>query len=96
MSQEEPSRKSDDVAKVETPAVDTAESENSSITTAALTPAEQPTAAAATTETVATTTPAAVDPKPAETTEARPQTATKLDCKKFFPSVGMTLTVPCE
>ncbi len=24
------------------------------------------------------------------------QAASKLDCKKFFPSVGMTLTVPCE
>jgi hypothetical protein len=89
------SKNSDDVAKVDTPAVDTADNENSSITTAALTPAEQPTVAA-TTEAVATTTPAAVDPKPAETTEAGPQTAKKLDCKKFFPSVGMTLTVPCE
>lgn len=24
------------------------------------------------------------------------QSVSKLDCKKFFPSVGMTLTVPCE
>lgn len=27
---------------------------------------------------------------------AKPQPSKKIDCKKFFPSVGMTLTVPCE
>ncbi len=89
------SRKSNDVAKVDTPPVDTADSENSSITTAALTPAEQETPVA-TTESVTTTPPAAVDPKPAEATADGQQTAKKLDCKKFFPSVGMTLSVPCE
>jgi len=25
-----------------------------------------------------------------------PKTTKNLDCKKFFPAVGMTLTVPCE
>ena len=25
-----------------------------------------------------------------------PETAKNVDCKKFFPTVGMTLTVPCE
>ena len=54
---------------------------------------------------------AAVDPEtvtPVEvkaetkTVEAKPavskpeKAASKLDCKKFFPSVGMTLSVPCE
>jgi len=36
------------------------------------------------------------DTKPAKG-EAKPEkTAGKLDCKKFFPSVGMTLSVRCE
>lgn len=26
----------------------------------------------------------------------KPKTTKNLDCKKFFPAVGMTLTVPCE
>jgi hypothetical protein len=38
--------------------------------------------------------------KPAKVAEAAVETgsttAKRLDCKKFFPSVGMTLTVPCE
>ncbi len=38
--------------------------------------------------------------KPAAVAEAAvassPQPPKKLDCKQFFPSVGMTLTVPCE
>ena len=45
-----------------------------------------------------TETPAAVeaDAKPSKD-EAKPEkTAGKLDCKKFFPSVGMTLSVSCE
>ena len=32
----------------------------------------------------------------AETKKSAPAVAQKLDCKKFFPSVGLTLTVPCE
>ena len=64
-----------------------ADSENSSITTAAL-------------ETVDTTasvadTDAPVEVK-ADATTKREKAASKLDCKKFFPSVGMTLSVPCE
>jgi hypothetical protein len=44
---------------------------------------------------------AATAPKPAKVAEvavevAEPQPSKRLDCKKFFPSVGMTLTVPCE
>jgi hypothetical protein len=40
-------------------------------------------------------------PKPAKVAEAavevaKPQPSKRIDCKKFFPSVGMTLTVPCE
>jgi hypothetical protein len=39
---------------------------------------------------------AEADAKPAKD-EAKPgKTAGKLDCKKFFPSVGMTLSVSCE
>jgi hypothetical protein len=38
-----------------------------------------------------------IDPvKTADTTKSEPAVAQKLDCKKFFPSVGLTLTVPCE
>lgn len=66
-----------------------ADSENSSITTAALdTASVEP-------ETV---TPVEVktDPTEAKTTSKPEKAASKLDCKKFFPSVGMTLSVPCE
>jgi hypothetical protein len=40
-------------------------------------------------------------PKPDKVAEAvveaaKPQPSKRLDCKKFFPSVGLTLTVPCE
>ena len=34
--------------------------------------------------------------KVAEEKKDKPAVAQKLDCKKFFPSVGLTLTVPCE
>jgi hypothetical protein len=73
------------------------ESENSSITTAA-----DPSLTAGP-EVPAPT--AAIEPgkveKTAETpvvpaTEGKQKTASKVDCKKFFPSVGLTLTVPCE
>ena len=33
--------------------------------------------------------------EPVKTAAAAP-TARQIDCKKFFPSVGLTLTVPCE
>jgi hypothetical protein len=57
--------------------------ENSSITTAAIDPIEE--------TTDETETGASVK------AESKPErSASKLDCKKFFPSVGMTLTVPCE
>jgi hypothetical protein len=70
-----------------------ADNENSSITSAALDPVEKTAAIEPEAET-----PIAVK---AETetakAEAKPAKAvSKLDCKKFFPSVGMTLTVPCE
>lgn len=40
----------------------------------------------------------AEDPAPvkAKTVETASQAPKSLDCKKFFPSVGMTLSVPCE
>jgi len=82
-----------EVAKTEeapkaTPVVEKVESENSSITTAALpAPEETPVEEIAPQETSE-----AVEAKPATEQE---ETA-KLDCKKFFPAVGMTLSVPCE
>jgi len=57
-----------------------AESENSSISTASIAPVEKETADDN------------AETKPADA----PKSATKVDCKKFFPSVGMTLTVPCD
>ncbi|WP_072372368.1 hypothetical protein [Hyphomicrobium sp. NDB2Meth4] len=66
-----------------------ADTENSSITTASL-EAGEPTADIDNTESIDVQIP---EPKPA----IKPgKQASKLDCKKFFPSVGMTLTVPCE
>ncbi len=67
-----------------------ADSENSSITTAAL-----DATAAVDSETV---TPVEVKAESAAAKPAvsKPEKAAKLDCKKFFPSVGMTLSVPCE
>jgi hypothetical protein len=39
----------------------------------------------------------AIEPvKTPETKKSEPAVAQKIDCKKFFPSVGLTLTVPCE
>ncbi len=73
--------KAEPEAKVETDN-EVTESENSSISTAAIAPVEEPT----TVEVETPKTQAADEPKSAK----------KLDCKKFFPSVGMTLTVPCE
>ncbi len=63
-----------------------ADNENSSITTAAFEPVK---------------TSAVAEPEEAggneAILEAKPgRTAGKLDCKKFFPSVGMTLSVRCE
>jgi len=69
-----------------------ADSENSSITTAAL-----DSTAAVDPETV---TPVEVKAESksvaAKPTVSKPEKAAKLDCKKFFPSAGMTLSVPCE
>jgi len=77
------------LAIAEVPAGALADTENSSIATASL-EVSGPTAAPEDAK--------AIDvpvrkPKPATVPE---KTASKLDCKKFFPSVGMTLTVPCE
>lgn len=93
------------VAKVEKPevvaalpvaeTVTIADNENSSITTAAVDPSLVTTPE--TPATTATVEPANGTPPEANATEAkREKSASKLDCKKFFPSVGMTLTVPCE
>jgi hypothetical protein len=76
------------------PVTEAVQSENSSIATT-------PATAAATAEEKATETKveapaksaeAEIEPNPA----ADAKTAGKLDCKKFFPSVGLTLSVPCE
>jgi hypothetical protein len=78
--------KGSDVAKIEDKpdAQDAAVNENSSISTAALPKGDE-----ARDEPVD----AAVD---ATATVDAPKAGKKVDCKKFFPSVGMTLTVPCE
>ncbi|MFA6140018.1 MAG: hypothetical protein WC684_04780 [Hyphomicrobium sp.] len=70
-----------------------ADSENSSITTAALETDTVDTTAAVDNDTVA---PVEVKADAATTAPKREKAASKLDCKKFFPSVGMTLSVPCE
>jgi hypothetical protein len=70
-----------------------ADSENSSITSAALETDTADTTAAVDTDTVA---PVAVKADAGTTEPRREKAASKLDCKKFFPSVGMTLSVPCE
>jgi hypothetical protein len=70
-----------------------ADSENSSITSAALETDTVDTTAAIDTDTV---TPVEVKTDAATTAPKREKAASKLDCKKFFPSVGMTLSVPCE
>jgi hypothetical protein len=68
--------------KTETaPVVEPAETENSSISVAQV-EAKQETLA----EPVTT----------AEATPSEPLAARQIDCKKFFATVGMTLTVPCE
>jgi hypothetical protein len=66
------------------------QNENSSISTAALEPVEE-TASIGKTEAVNT-----VEEVSATEATDEPKTANKLDCKKFFPAVGMTLSVPCE
>jgi len=88
------------VAKSETPAASAdspqaaaPDAENSSITTVSATAETSAPAPTTPVETVKNASPPAV----AEETKPSPaKTASKLDCKKFFPSVGMTLTVPCE
>jgi hypothetical protein len=66
-----------------------ADSENSSITTAALDTASIEPETVTPVEVKAD----ATEPK----TSSKPEkAASKLDCKKFFASVGMTLSVPCE
>jgi hypothetical protein len=66
-------------------------SENSSITTAALPPVEAQVEEQAAEQTADET--ADATPEPAATTVTSEVAG---DCKKFFPSVGLTLTVPCE
>jgi hypothetical protein len=82
------------IAKVE-PAVIAApepivktETENSSIT-----PGEAVTETSSTDKTAET---ADVVADPVTPVADEPKTVNKLDCKQFFPSVGMTLSVPCE
>jgi hypothetical protein len=74
-----------------------ADSENSSITTAALEPAPEAAAPVEVKAEAAAPAPAApVEVKAEAKAKTEPKRTSKLDCKKFFPSVGMTLTVPCE
>lgn len=80
------------VASVEPEVI--ADSENSSITTAALEPNSTASAPEANPVTKVVAEQPQITPQLPEQKPAK--TASKLDCKKFFPSVGMTLTVPCE
>ncbi len=73
--------------KVEKAPAKVAETENSSISVAAISETSKADA-----KPVATA-------KPVETAAVAPDEATaprSIDCKKFVPSVGLTLTVPCE
>ncbi len=75
--------------------IDTAaQNENSSISTAALAPVEETSSIDNSEPTVDPVD--AVAEVPETEPEDGPKTAVKLDCKKFFPAVGMTLSVPCE
>jgi hypothetical protein len=67
--------------KTETAPAKLAETENSSISVA-----QAEVAQAATAQPIET----------AAATSSEPKTAAAIDCKKFFATVGMTLTVPCE
>jgi hypothetical protein len=92
-----PAKKPVEVAKADpAPEADViADSENSSITSGAFEAAVIDPAVVTADEAVAVqpTNTAATTVLPAQ----KPvKAAGKLDCKKFFPSVGMTLTVPCE
>jgi hypothetical protein len=83
--------KVESIAKADT--TEPAETENSSI--AAAQPAEKENSSISVLETEASK--AAAEPvKTAEATPSEPQKTQAIDCKKFFASVGMTLTVPCE
>jgi hypothetical protein len=80
-----------EVAEIAEPA----ENENSSISTAALAPIDE-TASIETPEADASEpVAAATEDAGAEPAEVQ-KSASKLDCKKFFPAVGMTLSVSCE
>ena len=76
-------------------AADVAITENSSITVVSVDDAKK-VELVKITETQKTADAAKVEPVKAETKKSEPAVAQKLDCKKFFPSVGLTLTVPCE
>ncbi len=73
-----------------------ADTENSSIAAALEQPAIAPTALKVEDAVQVQPATTAATPLTPETTSKPTKAASKLDCKKFFPSVGMTLTVPCE
>jgi hypothetical protein len=77
-----------------TDSTEPAETENSSI--AAAQPAEKENSSISVLETEASKEAAAEPVKTAVATPCGPQKTQAIDCKKFFASVGMTLTVPCE
>ncbi len=75
-----------------------AKSESSSISTAATEPAKaEPKAARNENSSISVASTEVAGAKKAEVAETTTEAAARpTDCKKFFPSVGMTLTVPCE
>ena len=74
------------------PVIDNSRNENSTISTAMVDTEEYDT------ETTFEAEETDVENVAEETTDAVPvaNTGNQLSCKKFFPAVGMTLTVPCE
>lgn len=94
-SKKKPAAKTVEVAKVEEepaqlPAKQAVVSENSSITVAALPPVAEPVEEQVEEQAAEESANATPEPVAAVTGDVAG------DCKKFFPSVGLTLTVPCE
>jgi hypothetical protein len=86
-------KKVESAKKVETavaPIDASSSNENSTISTAAIAPIKTESE----NSTISTAASAKAEAKPVE--EAKANANTNVGCKKFFASVGMTLTVPCE
>lgn len=87
-----------DTATTSTTSTTTGISEPKPLAPAPVTPPGGPVATTVEPAMVQTTATMSVPDKPAETTAktSEPEPAKKADCKKFVPSVGLTITVPCN